>query len=152
MYTIDTPLTSEYPLLLTIWEDSVRATHHFLQEGDIGFFKQVIQEHRVFELVQLLTVRNTEHQPLGFMGVANENLEMLFLTPNALHKGIGTMMVQYAIKHLGVTKVDVNEQNENALRFYEKVGFRVISRSPLDGTGKPYPILHMELNKTHTTM
>jgi len=29
--------------------------------------------------------------------------------------------------------------------FYEHMGFEIISRSELDGLGKPYPILHMQL-------
>jgi putative acetyltransferase len=41
--------------------------------------------------------------------------------------------------------VDVNEQNEQALGFYRHLGFEVVGRSPLDGQGKPYPLLHMTL-------
>ncbi len=44
-----------------------------------------------------------------------------------------------------MTKVDVNEQNPQAVGFYEHMGFRLVSKSELDGEGKPYPILHMQL-------
>lgn len=44
-------------------------------------------------------------------------------------------------------KVDVNEQNNHALGFYEHIGFKVVGRSPLDGQGEPYPILHMALEQ-----
>jgi putative acetyltransferase len=37
----------------------------------------------------------------------------------------------------------VNEQNAAALGFYEALGFEVVARSPLDDTGRPYPLLHM---------
>ena len=43
----------------------------------------------------------------------------------------------------GALAVDVNEQNWPARSFYEALGFVVIGRSPLDDTGRPYPILHM---------
>ncbi|MEN0678671.1 GNAT family N-acetyltransferase, partial [Plesiomonas shigelloides] len=46
---------------------------------------------------------------------------------------------------LGATKVEVNEQNPLAVGFYEHMGFKVISRSPVDDMGKPFPILHMTL-------
>ncbi len=55
------------------------------------------------------------------------------------------MLVEYALQHMKVTKVDVNEQNEQAVGFYEHVGFKTVSRSELDSLGMPYPILHMEL-------
>ena len=58
---------------------------------------------------------------------------------------MGARLTAYAIEHQGATKVDVNEQNVQALGFYEHVGFAVVSRSPVDGQGKPYPLLHMEL-------
>jgi putative acetyltransferase len=49
------------------------------------------------------------------------------------------------VEALKATRVDCNEQNEQALGFYLKMGFEVIGRSELDGTNKPYPILHMRL-------
>lgn len=55
------------------------------------------------------------------------------------------MLATHAINELGATKVDVNEQNEQALGFYQHIGFSVTGRSPVDGQGKPYPLLHMAL-------
>lgn len=51
------------------------------------------------------------------------------------------------INQLDLTKVDVNEQNEQAVGFYKHCGFETIKRSELDTSGKPYPTLHMELIK-----
>ena len=53
--------------------------------------------------------------------------------------------MDYSIDHLNVTKVDVNEQNEQAVGFYKNYGFETVHRSELDSSGKPYPTLHMEL-------
>jgi putative acetyltransferase len=44
----------------------------------------------------------------------------------------------------GALSVDVNEQNEAALRFYEALGFAVVGRSPTDGAGRPFPLLHLK--------
>ncbi|MFZ5998927.1 MAG: GNAT family N-acetyltransferase [Bacteroidota bacterium] len=144
MYTIDKPTADEFPQLLHVWEASVRATHHFLREEDILFFKHIIQSHSVFAQVNLTCARDGEGI-VGFLGVANKNLEMLFLHPRAIGKGVGKMLMRIALQELGVTHVDVNEQNVRAREFYEHFGFQTISRSALDGTGKPFPILHMEL-------
>ncbi len=40
-------------------------------------------------------------------------------------------------------RVDVNEQNERAVRFYERSGFSLINRSAVDEQGDPYPTLHL---------
>jgi len=39
--------------------------------------------------------------------------------------------------------VDVNEQNDQAVGFYRKMGFTETGRSPTDDDGRPYPLLHM---------
>jgi putative acetyltransferase len=44
----------------------------------------------------------------------------------------------------GALAVDVNEQNEAALRFYKALGFSVMGRSPTDASGRPFPTLHMK--------
>ena len=50
-----------------------------------------------------------------------------------------------------MNKVDVNEQNDKALGFYLRMGFRIIGRDETDGMGKPYPILHLQLPEAETS-
>ncbi|GLB48742.1 GNAT family N-acetyltransferase [Neptunitalea lumnitzerae] len=146
MNVIDAIAKSEYKEVVEVWEASVRATHSFLKEVDIAYFKPLIL-NTYLDAVDLKCVRNNNGKIVGFIGVANQNLEMLFIHPNDRGKGIGKTLLAYSIKNLNVTKVDVNEQNEQAVGFYKHCGFEVINRSELDATGKPYPILHMELKK-----
>ena len=79
------------------------------------------------------------------MGIAEENLEMLFVDNEYRGIGIGKKLIAYATANLHVTKVDVNEQNTQAVGFYKYMGFNIVRRSELDGEGKEYPILHMQL-------
>lgn len=135
---------SDYPEVTEVWEASVRATHQFLSEEDILYFKPLIL-NEYLKAVDLVCTKDATGRILGFMGVHGDSLEMLFIRPDARGKGIGAQFVHHAIHQLNVRKVDVNEQNPQALGFYEHMGFVVVSRSELDGLGKPYPILHMEL-------
>ena len=145
-YSIDTIHESEYPEVVEVWEASVRATHHFLNEEDIAYFKPLILLVYL-KAVDLRCVKNEHRHIIGFLGVAEDKIEMLFIHPDAIGKGIGKMLVDYAVNEMNATKVDVNEQNPQAVGFYEHVGFKTMSRSALDSLGKPYPILHMELSK-----
>ncbi|MDR1054563.1 MAG: GNAT family N-acetyltransferase [Prevotellaceae bacterium] len=135
-------IKNEYVKVVELWEASVRATHHFLKESDILLFKDLIF-NKYLDSVSLFAVRDCCGKILGFMGVSDDNMEMLFVHPDAMGKGIGKSLVNYAISELGVKKVSVNEQNEQALAFYLKMGFNVIARSATDQQGKPYPLLHL---------
>ncbi len=137
--------TNRHPQLLKLWEQSVRASHHFLNDEQILKIRQQIIQHSYFDQVQLFHVEH-QQQILGFMGIAGSKLEMLFISPSAFRQGIGSQLLQHALT-LGVTEVDVNEQNPDATAFYLKHGFEIISRSETDSEGNPYPILHLKLQK-----
>ena len=141
---IEPAVPADYIEIVDVWEASVRATHHFLTEETIQYFKPLILRDYL-KTVQLFCVRNDSKEIVGFLGVADGNIEMLFLHPSVFGKGIGRMLTLFAIQELKATKVDVNEQNEQAVGFYHRLGFKTKRRSPLDGLGKPFPILHMEL-------
>ena len=145
MNTIDNIYKKEYNEVVEVWEASVRATHHFLREEDIEYFKPLIL-NTYLDVVKLKCIRKNK-KIVGFIGVADQNLEMLFIHPDYRGKGIGKTLLDYSIDKLKVTKVDVNEQNEQAIGFYKHYGFEVIKRSELDSSGKPYPTLHMESKK-----
>lgn len=138
---------ADYPALIDLWEASVRATHHFLPEAEILALRPLILEY-YFDAVTLYCARTEEGHIAGFSGLLDGKIEMLFVAPEARGGGVGRRLVQHAIGQCGATQVDVNEQNEQAVGFYQKMGFTVTGRSPLDGQGKPYPLLHMALAPT----
>jgi putative acetyltransferase len=144
MKQISTVSVNEYDQVIELWESSVQVTHDFILEKDIVFYKNIINKY--LENVNLYAVRNDAGKIIAFMGTYEDNIEMLFVHPKEMGKGMGKFLVNYAINELKIKKVDVNEQNKQARGFYEKIGFCVVNRSALDNEGFPYPILHMILN------
>lgn len=133
---------SDYPELVVVWERSVRASHDFLTETDIEEIKSKLAAE-YFPCVKLVCVED-ERRIVGFTGMADGKIEMLFVDAERRGEGIGGVLMDYAIRH-GATSVDVNEQNRAALGFYESRGFRVSGRDETDDVGRPFPILHMSL-------
>jgi putative acetyltransferase len=131
----------EYPRLLEIWISAVENTHDFLKNEDFEFYKENVPTY--FQYVNLVGYYTTDNILVGFAGVADHNLEMLFIHNDYRGKGIGKELLNYTIENLEVSKVDVNEQNKQAVDFYLYLGFKVINRSEKDGEGKEYPILHL---------
>ena len=134
-----------YQKLINVWEASVRATHDFLPEEKIAELKSVILE-QYFDSVDLFCFKDSNDRIVGFIGVADSKIEMLFVDPDYIGQKIGRKLTEYAIKNLGASKVDVNEQNPSAIGFYQRMGFVQTGRSALDGLGNPFPLIHMELN------
>ncbi|CUH97505.1 hypothetical protein P22_3636 [Propionispora sp. 2/2-37] len=138
------PSVDEYKELIMVWENSVRATHDFLKEEDIQFYKPLILQS-YFHKVNLFCHKGGKQKIDGFMGIVDDKLEMLFIDSSERGKGIGRKLLVYAINQQKVRRVDVNEQNKQAVGFYKHMGFRIVGRSEYDGAGKHYPVLSMEL-------
>ena len=134
----------DHAKLVAIWERAVRATHTFLTEGDILFYKSVVSE--ALSEMEIWEAVDSADEPAGFIGMDGKHIEMLFVDVDKHGQGVGRKLVTHAIGLKGNDlKVDVNEQNEGAARFYTRMGFVQTGRSELDGSGKPFPLLHLEL-------
>ena len=136
-----TPLLLEK--LLCVWENSVKATHLFLSDNEINNIKRYVPQ-ALNDVPVLVVAENEKGEPIGFMGVSGQMLEMLFIANENRGQGIGKQLLQYGVKNYAVSELTVNEQNPLAKGFYEHMGFTVYKRTELDEQGNPYPLLYMK--------
>ena len=129
--------------LLKVWESSVKATHLFLSDDEISDIKQYVPQ-TLNDVPLLVIAENESGNPIGFMGVADKMLEMLFISNESRGQGIGKQLLQYGIENYSINELAVNEQNPLAKGFYEHMGFEVYKRTELDEQGNPYPLLYMK--------
>ncbi|MGB3696337.1 MAG: GNAT family N-acetyltransferase [Gordonia sp. (in: high G+C Gram-positive bacteria)] len=134
---------AEYPDLVAIWRSAVLATHDFLDAADFATIESRLATD-YFPAVTLV-VAERDGAPVGFAGVVDGSLEMLFVADEMRGTGVGGALLAHAVTDHAVTRVDVNEQNPDAVGFYLHRGFTRVGRSDLDGDGRPYPILHLAL-------
>jgi putative acetyltransferase len=134
----------DYPRVVKVWEASVRATHTFVTEADIEVIRPLVRDG-LPDVPHLLCVREPAGQVAGFIGVQDGKVEMLFVHPAWRGQGIGRRLLSYAVTTLGADRLDVNEQNPQAIGFYLRMGFEMVGRSEVDSLGKPYPLLHMRV-------
>jgi putative acetyltransferase len=131
----------DYETVLNIWEKSAKATHNFLSKEDFDFYKEVIPQH--LDYVDL-SLWSDGQEIVGFSGISDSELVMLFLDPDFIGKRYGSYILTELMLKEGITKIDVNTQNEKAKTFYLNHGFEIVSEDLEDGFGKPYPITHLE--------
>src|SRR5690606_27687201 len=106
------------------------ATHHFIKPHDFELLKGML--HTLdFNLFRLFCLR-TQSQIIGFISMHEDKLEMLFLHPDYLGRGLGKSLVHFAIRYVHSDKLDVNEPYTPALQFYLKIGFTAFDRKALD--------------------
>lgn len=128
--------------LLGVWESSVKATHLFLSENEIESIKRYVPQ-ALKEIPHLIVAENENQVPVGFMGIAEQHLEMLFIAHGERGKGLGKALLRYGMEKYSVNDLAVNEQNPLAKGFYEHMGFKVYKRTENDEQGNPYPLLYM---------
>ena len=132
---------TEYPQLVEVWEDSVRATHDFLRPEDREFYRTRMPHY--LRGVRLTAARAADGRIVAFLGTDEDRIEMLFVHSACRGCGVGKRLITHAIHALGCRCVEVNEQNEQAAGFYRRMGFIPVGRSVRDGEGMPYPLLQL---------
>ena len=119
------------------------ATHDFLTAQDLDEISIIVLDEYLPN-AEFLVIADDDDVPYGFMGLTKNNVDSLFIDPGMRGRGAGRVLMDEAKRRFpGGLTVDVNEQNAQAVGFYECIGFRVTGRTPVDGMGKPYPILHL---------
>jgi putative acetyltransferase len=125
-----------------IWRCAVDATHGFLTPEDRLAIDEMVRGF--LPQAPLWLAVDANDYPLAFMLIDNGHMEALFVDPACRGTGIGAALVRHGLALHPKMTTDVNEQNSQAVGFYERMGFRRTGRSPLDAQGRPYPLIHLE--------
>ena len=122
--------------LVEIWEDSVKATHLFLQSKEIENIKEYVPQ-ALQEVSNLIIAENENNDPIAFMGINKNKVEMLFVKNSERKKGIGEQLLNYGIFTIIF-----------GLGYWFSVHLLIYFMGvQIDEQGNNYPILYMRLEK-----
>jgi putative acetyltransferase len=127
--------------VIEIWRGAVAATHDFLDPSDRDEIEVWVKAN--LPMLPLTVATDASDRAVGFMLVVAGHMAALFIDPLYRGSGVGAALVRHGLELNPSMTTDVNEQNDQAVGFYEHMGFRRTGRSPLDGQGRPYPLIHM---------
>lgn len=127
--------------MIAIWRRAVDATHDFLDPADRAAIDAEVSAF-LPQAPAWLAVDATG-QPVGFMLVNDAHMDALFIDPAWHGKGVGRALVEHGLSLHPSMTTDVNEQNDGAAAFYQRMGFAPVARSDRDGQGRPYPLIHL---------
>lgn len=141
MIRLRTSTPTDAQRVIDIWRSAVDATHHFLTVQDR---RDIEHEVAAFLPALPLLLAVDEHdRALGFMLISDGHMEALFIDADERGRGVGRALLEHALHLHPDLSTDVNEQNDQALGFYERMGFQRTGRSDVDGQGRAYPLIHL---------
>lgn len=117
------------------------ATHHFLTPSDRAAIEEEVQSFLPSAPLWLAVDNN--NRAVGFMLLDGSHMEALFIDPAYHGEGVGRQLVEHGLGLSPAMTTDVNEQNPQALGFYQRLGFQASGRSERDGQGRAYPLIHL---------
>lgn len=130
--------------VINIWRGAVDVTHDFLSPEDrVAIEKEVVN---FLPSAPLWLATDTQGYAVGFMLLDSSHMEALFIDPVYRGQGVGLALVKHAQCIHAALTTDVNEQNLQAMGFYQHLGFVPTGRSALDGQGRAYPLVHLRLS------
>lgn len=141
-YKIEHITPSLYQELIDVWKASVQKSHHFFKPKELSFYEPYILKY-IFSETVIYAIRCNKKIG-GFICLSQNKVEMLYVHPSHQHKNIGKTLLLFAVNDLKIYKVDVHEENAEAVGFYMHLGYKIISKDKYDGNGKPHPLLHLE--------
>lgn len=108
--------------LLEIWEDSVRATHHFLSDAEVNQIKKYVPQ-ALTGVKHLIVAENEIGIPVAVMGTQDHRLEMLFISSKERGKGTESSYFQKPLDFMNIwdlrhTKEQTMMKKEIHIRFY----------------------------------
>lgn len=131
-------------LLTSVWLDASRIAHDFLGEEKLKEQSKMVSE---MYLPQAETwVACLDGKPVGFLGLIDNYIGGLFVSPNAQGRGIGQALIAHGLNLKGSLTLDVYAKNLHTVAFYHKQGFVETDRRPTDKEGLPFEEISMSLS------
>lgn len=121
--------------LTDVWERAARSSHSFMDADDFGAMRPFIRDAYLPSMDIWLV--GSEDGPIAFVGARDHHVELLYVDPPWHGRGLGTRL----LAHVGATSVEVYADNTTGVSFYRSQGFAEVRRRPLDGVGRPYPMV-----------
>ncbi|MGL4205243.1 MAG: GNAT family N-acetyltransferase [Aeromonadaceae bacterium] len=140
----------DMPRLLEIWMQATLHAHDFLPAA-MWWPRQEAMRRRLQDGAEIWVVEPLAHEverspvadssPLnefsvvGFMAIKDEELLALYVHPEFQCQGIGSMLMALAQQHHLYLYLHVCIRNSDAVRFYQKHGFRAVRERKESQTG-----------------
>lgn len=119
------------------WFEASMKAHRFIGQT------RLIEQRRLIEVEYLpraeTSVACLHGEAVGFISLLGSFIGGIFIAPDRQGLGVGRKLIADALAQKGELSLEVYTENEQAVRFYKKIGFLEVSRRKIDDFGFPFP-------------
>ncbi|SED18242.1 GNAT family N-acetyltransferase [Rhodobacter sp. 24-YEA-8] len=123
--------------LSDIWFEASMKAHPFIGQA------RLIEQRRLIEIEYLpkaeTSVACLDREAVGFISLLGNFIGGIFIAPDRQSLGVGRRLIADALARKGELSLEVYTENEQAVRFYERLGFQEVSRRKIDDFGFAFP-------------
>ena len=123
--------------LSDIWFDASIKAHPFIGEARLTEQRRLIEGEYLPKAET--SVACLDEEAVGFISLLGSFIGGIFIAPDRQGLGIGRQLIIDALARKGELSLEVYTENEAAVRFYHRLGFREVSRRDFDDFGFPFP-------------
>ncbi|MEO3991502.1 N-acetyltransferase [Pseudocitrobacter cyperus] len=133
--------------LLTLWLESTTFAHPFIDEQYWHDSLALVRD--VYLPAADTWVWEEDDALLGFISVMdNQFIGALFVAPQALHRGIGSELLNHVKQRYPDLSLEVYQKNDRAVNFYHALGFRIEDGAWQEDTKHPTWIMRWQADQT----
>ncbi|WP_199824858.1 GNAT family N-acetyltransferase [Collinsella provencensis] len=140
--------TTDLPAVMQIWLETNIQAHDFIPQeywtGNFELVKDMLPQAEIY-----VHVNDTTHQIDGFIGLADEYIEGIFVQKDTQSHGVGRQLLEYAKQLKPRLSLHVYQENHRAVRFYQREQFTIESEGVDDATGQSEYVMVWE-HEHHT--
>lgn len=123
-------------VLSGIWFDASMNAHAFIGESRLLDQRLLIETEYLPKSETWVACRATG--PVGFISLLGTFVGGIFVAPNCQGQGIGRKLIAHALDRRHELSLEVYLQNQQAVEFYNALGFHEVSRRSQDDFGYPF--------------
>ena len=121
--------------VMRVWYEASRVGHPFL--SDEALRRDRLEIIHKYIPIARQWVGEVDGSIVGFIAMVGNQVGGLFVDPRHHRTGIGTALIEHVRPMFPTLTVTVFKENPNAIRFYEKSGFRLIEERVSEYHGIP---------------
>jgi Acetyltransferases len=133
--------------VLTLWLESTTFAHPFIDEQYWHDSLALVRD--VYLPAAQTWVWEENDTLLGFVSVMDKQfVGALFVAPQALHRGIGSALLNEVKQRYPMLSLEVYQKNGRAVSFYHALGFRIEDGAWQEETKHPTWIMRWQADQT----